>query len=43
MPKIIIDRSRPHYFIFRASITLNGTTYYARDYGHKAFRIPIYR
>jgi hypothetical protein len=30
-------------WIFRASKTLkDGTTVYARDYGLKAFRIPIY-
>lgn len=31
------------YYIFRASRTVNGVTYYARDYGLKAFRIPVYR
>lgn len=39
---IPIDYSRPHHFIFRASITRDGVTYKAKDYGHKAFRIPIY-
>lgn len=29
-------------YIFRASITINGVKYYARDFGHRAFRIPIY-
>lgn len=29
-------------FIFRASITINGVKYYAKDYGKRAFRIPIY-
>lgn len=28
-------------FIFRASFTKNGKTYYARDYGKKAFKIWI--
>ena len=37
------DFSRPHYFIYRSSITRNGTTYFAKDYGHKAFKIPIYK
>lgn len=36
------DYSRPHHFILRASFTRNGITYYARDYGHRAFRIPVY-
>ena len=36
--------SRPvAYYIFRTKITVNGVTLYARDYGLKAFRIPIYR
>jgi hypothetical protein len=30
------------YWIFRAQFTRNGITYYARDYGKKAFRIPVY-
>ena len=29
-------------FIFRASITINGVKYYAKDYGKRAFRIPLY-
>ena len=28
-------------YIFRASFTKNGITYYAKDYGKKAFRIYI--
>ena len=28
-------------FIFRASITINGVTYYAKNYGKRAFRIPV--
>ena len=27
--------------IFRRSITVNGVTYYAADYGHKAFVLWI--
>lgn len=27
--------------IFRASITINGVTYYAKNYGKKAFPIKI--
>ena len=29
-------------YIFRAKITINGVEYYAKNYGHKAFKIPIY-
>ena len=36
--------SRPvAYYIFRTKMTVNGVTLYAKDYGLKAFRIPIYR
>ena len=28
-------------YIFRASITKNGVTYYAKDYGKKAFKIKV--
>ncbi len=28
-------------YIFVKSFTRNGTTYYAKDYGKKAFRIPV--
>lgn len=28
-------------YILRASFTRNGVTYYARDYGKRAFRIYI--
>ena len=31
------------YYIFRAWITINGVRKYAKDYGYKAWRIPIYR
>jgi len=37
------NQKRPHHYIFRASITIKGVTYYAKDYGLKAFRIPIYK
>jgi len=30
-------------YIYRASITVNGKTIYARDYGHKAFRLKVPR
>lgn len=36
------ENRKPAYFIFRASITKNGVKYYAKDYGKKAFCIPIY-
>ncbi|MGD9568091.1 MAG: hypothetical protein AB7V48_07155 [Sedimentibacter sp.] len=29
-------------YIFRASMTIDGVTYYAKDYKKKAFKIPIY-
>ena len=29
-------------YIFRSRITINGITYYAKDYGKKAFKIPIF-
>jgi len=29
-------------YIFRASFTVKGVTYYAKDYGYRAWRIPIY-
>jgi hypothetical protein len=29
-------------YIFRAWITKDGVRLYAREYGHKAWRIPIY-
>lgn len=28
-------------YIYRASITINGITYYAKDYKKRAFRIPV--
>lgn len=28
-------------YIFRPRITINGVTYRAKDYGKRAFRIPI--
>jgi len=31
------------YYIFRAWITVNGVRLYAKDYGYKAWRIPVYR
>jgi hypothetical protein len=31
------------YYIYRTKMTINGVMIYAKDYGHKAYRIPIYR
>ncbi len=31
------------YYIYRTKMTVNGVTIYAKDYGHRAFRIPIFR
>lgn len=28
-------------YIYRASITIKGVKYYAKDYGKKAFKIPV--
>lgn len=33
---------KPKYYIFRASYVKNGVKYYARNYGKRAFIIPIY-
>jgi len=33
--------SKNENFIFRASIVVNGKRIYAKDYGKKAFQIPI--
>jgi hypothetical protein len=37
------ERQRIVGYIFRAWITIKGEKRYAKDYGHKAWRIPIYR
>lgn len=43
IPNIQRDPKRkPKYYIIRASMTINGVTYYARDYGKRGFLIPIY-
>jgi hypothetical protein len=34
---------KPTGYIFRAWITVNGVKLYAKDYGHKAWRIPVYK
>jgi hypothetical protein len=33
---------KPLYYIFRTWITKNGVRLYAKDYGMKAWRIPVY-
>ena len=37
------ERRQVAYYIFRSKIMVKGVTLYARDYGYKAFRIPVYR
>jgi hypothetical protein len=38
-----LTEGRPRYYILRASITLaDGRKLYARDYGKRAFKIPVY-
>lgn len=31
------------YYAFYTRVTIAGEVYDARDYGHRAFRIPVYR
>lgn len=33
---------KPVRYLFRATKTVNGVKYYAKDYGKKCFVIPIY-
>ena len=37
------DKQKPVGYIFRTWITVKGEKGYAKDYGLKAWRIPIYR
>lgn len=37
------DTRKPCGYIFRTWITVGGQRLYAKDYGYKAWRIPIYR
>lgn len=39
--KAIEQRKQSGAYIFRPRITINGVTYCAKDYGKRAFRIPI--
>ena len=43
MPELFQPGKQVAYFIYRASITIKGVTYYARNYGKRAFRIPVYK
>lgn len=43
MENFFKDTSRkPKRYVFRASFTRDSVKYYARDYGKRAFVIPIY-
>lgn len=35
------NKTKKGFYIFRASYTKNGVTYYAKDYGKKAFKLWI--
>jgi hypothetical protein len=37
------DGKKPRFYIFRAWRHVNGVKLWAKDYGLKAWRIPIYR
>ena len=38
-----MDEKRVRYYIYRTKITLkDGTVLYAKQYGIRAFRIPVY-
>ena len=39
---IMKNNKRILYYIYRTYYTKNGVTYYASDYGKKAWKIPIY-
>lgn len=43
IPKNGRKKRKAARYIFRASRTVNGVTYYARDYGLRAFKIPVSR
>jgi hypothetical protein len=36
------DKHKPSGYIFRTWITRNGVRVYAKQYGLKAWRIPVY-
>jgi hypothetical protein len=37
------NTKKPVGYIFRPWITVNGVKRWAKDHGHKAWRIPIYK
>lgn len=40
--KVIYMADKKHIqYVFRSSITINGVIYYAKNYGKKAFKIPV--
>lgn len=43
MDSLANEKRQVAYYIFRTKITVKGVTLYAKDYGYKAFRIPVYR
>ena len=43
MPDLYEAGKKVAYYIFRPHITIKSVTYYAKDYGKRAFKIPIYR
>ncbi len=42
MEEIYSENRVPVRYIYRASKTVNGVKYYAKDYGLRGFPIPIY-
>ncbi len=42
MGNLVTQGKKVKYYIFRTHITIRGITYYVKDYGLRAFRIPIY-
>lgn len=41
MEKMFPCSNKAQRYIFRATITINGIVYKAKDFGHRAFRIPV--
>ena len=37
----IKDKKSDSGYIYRTHITINGVTYYAKNYGKRAFKIPV--
>lgn len=38
---IASNKSSDQKYIYRPYMTINGVTYWAKNYGKKAFRIPV--